>query len=69
MIINTIGVVGEGAMGTGIAHIAAMAGYNVILRVTTNTSSKLPLLQAALRGYAACIFKSCSDNAPGGNQS
>ncbi len=32
MSIRTIGVVGAGAMGTGIAHVAAMAGYDVILR-------------------------------------
>ncbi|AOY59245.1 3-hydroxyacyl-CoA dehydrogenase family protein [Desulfococcus multivorans] len=32
MSIKTIGVVGAGAMGTGIAHVAAMADYNVILR-------------------------------------
>ncbi|MCW2278184.1 3-hydroxyacyl-CoA dehydrogenase family protein [Heliophilum fasciatum] len=32
MTIQTIGVVGAGAMGTGIAHVAAMAGYQVILR-------------------------------------
>jgi 3-hydroxybutyryl-CoA dehydrogenase len=32
MSIKTIGVVGAGAMGTGIAQVAAMAGYNVILR-------------------------------------
>ena len=32
MSIRTIGVVGAGAMGTGIAHVAAMAGYNVVLR-------------------------------------
>jgi len=32
MNIHTIGVVGAGIMGTGIAHIAAMAGYEVILR-------------------------------------
>jgi 3-hydroxybutyryl-CoA dehydrogenase len=32
MDVKTIGVVGAGAMGTGIAHVAAMAGYNVILR-------------------------------------
>ena len=32
MSIRTVGVVGAGAMGTGIAHVAAMAGYNVILR-------------------------------------
>lgn len=32
MSIKTIGVVGAGAMGTGIAHVAAMADYNVVLR-------------------------------------
>lgn len=32
MEIKTIGVVGAGTMGTGIAHLAAMSGYNVILR-------------------------------------
>jgi len=30
--ISTIGVIGAGAMGTGIANVVAMAGYNVILR-------------------------------------
>lgn len=32
MSIKTIGVVGAGAMGTGIANVAAVAGYNVVLR-------------------------------------
>lgn len=32
MNIKTIGVVGAGTMGTGIAHLAALAGYDVILR-------------------------------------
>lgn len=32
MNIKTIGVVGAGIMGTGIAHLAAAAGYEVILR-------------------------------------
>lgn len=32
MQIRTIGVCGAGAMGTGIAHVAAQAGYRVILR-------------------------------------
>ncbi|GAB6171231.1 hypothetical protein JCM15765_07090 [Paradesulfitobacterium aromaticivorans] len=32
MSVGTVGVVGAGTMGTGIAHMAAMSGYNVILR-------------------------------------
>ena len=32
MDIRTVGVVGAGIMGTGIAQTAAQAGYNVILR-------------------------------------
>jgi 3-hydroxybutyryl-CoA dehydrogenase len=31
MTIQTIGIVGSGTMGNGIAHVAARAGYNVIL--------------------------------------
>jgi len=32
MNIRRIGMVGAGAMGTGIAHVAAMSGYEVVLR-------------------------------------
>ena len=32
MDVRKIGVVGAGAMGTGIAHVAAMNGYEVVLR-------------------------------------
>jgi 3-hydroxybutyryl-CoA dehydrogenase len=31
MEIKTIGIIGSGTMGNGIAHVAAMSGYNVIL--------------------------------------
>ncbi|KLU61234.1 putative 3-hydroxybutyryl-CoA dehydrogenase [Peptococcaceae bacterium CEB3] len=30
--IRTVGIVGAGAMGTGIANVAAMAGYDVVIR-------------------------------------
>ena len=29
--IETIGVIGAGQMGSGIAHVSALAGYNVLL--------------------------------------
>jgi 3-hydroxybutyryl-CoA dehydrogenase len=32
MNVRKVGVVGAGAMGTGIAHVAAMSGYEVVLR-------------------------------------
>jgi len=35
MVIKTVGVVGAGTMGAGIAQVAARAGYNVIMRDIT----------------------------------
>lgn len=32
MAIKTVGVVGAGAMGSGIANVAALSGFSVILR-------------------------------------
>ena len=29
--IKTVGVIGSGQMGNGIAHVAALAGFNVVL--------------------------------------
>lgn len=41
MEIKTIGVVGAGQMGAGIAHVAAMSGYNVILTdISTDVLAK-----------------------------
>src|ERR1700755_2876724 len=31
VMINKVGVVGSGQMGNGIAHVAALAGYDVVL--------------------------------------
>lgn len=36
MSISTVGIVGAGAMGSGIANLAAMSGFNVILRDIEN---------------------------------
>src|SRR3954467_13364340 len=36
LIIRTIGVIGAGTMGNGIAQVAARAGFNVILRDVKN---------------------------------
>ena len=30
--INKVGVIGSGQMGNGIAHVAALAGFDVVLR-------------------------------------
>ena len=48
MEIKTIGVIGAGQMGAGIAHVAVMSGYNVIL---TDISEER--LQAGVSGIAS----------------
>ena len=50
--IKTIGVVGSGAMGTGIAQIAAQAGYKVILNDVSEQA-----LQRAIAGINATFDK------------
>ena len=35
--VNTIGIIGAGQMGNGIAHVASQAGFNVILQDLTDT--------------------------------
>ena len=50
--IRTIGVVGAGQMGSGIAQVAATAGYDVVLSDTQE-----PFLDRALKGIGASLAK------------
>ncbi len=52
MSIKTIGVVGSGSMGTGIAHIAAQSGYAVILSDVSTQA-----LERSLQSIAAAFDK------------
>ena len=45
--IKTIGVIGAGQMGSGIAHVAALSGYGVIISDISE-----PILQKAIDGIA-----------------
>ena len=40
MIVQTIGIVGCGQMGAGIAEICALSGYEVLSTVATRTCSR-----------------------------
>jgi len=53
MAIKTIGVVGAGAMGSGIAQVAAMAGYDVIMR---DLDEKI--IQGGMKGIEKFLAKS-----------
>jgi 3-hydroxybutyryl-CoA dehydrogenase len=53
MEIRTIGVVGSGTMGNGIAQVAAQAGYNVIMRDIDDK-----FIQAALKSIDKFLSKS-----------
>ncbi|SHI53790.1 3-hydroxybutyryl-CoA dehydrogenase [Dethiosulfatibacter aminovorans DSM 17477] len=53
MNIKTIGVVGAGTMGTGIAQVAAMKGYNVILR-----DIKMEYVESSVTKMAKLLDKS-----------
>jgi len=52
MEIRTVGVCGAGAMGTGIAHVAAMAGLRVILR-----DLELPRVEKAVATIDALMHR------------
>lgn len=53
MEIKTIGVVGSGAMGNGIAQVAAQAGYNVVMRDIDDR-----FIQGALKTINSFLSKS-----------
>jgi 3-hydroxybutyryl-CoA dehydrogenase len=53
MAIKTIGVVGAGAMGSGIAQVAAQAGYNVVMRDIEDQ-----IVEGALKGIDKFLGKS-----------
>ena len=55
MEITTIGVIGAGQMGAGIAHVAALSGYNVVL---TDISEER--LTNGVAGIAANMNRSVS---------
>ena len=55
MEITTIGVIGAGQMGAGIAHVAALSGYNVVL---TDISEER--LTNGVAGIAANMNRSIS---------
>ena len=41
--IQTIGIVGAGQMGNGIAHVLAVAGYDILLTDTSNAQMQKAL--------------------------
>lgn len=55
MEIRTVGVCGAGAMGTGIAHVAALGGFRVILR-----DLELPRVERAVANMDSLMQKAIS---------
>ena len=41
--IQTIGIIGAGQMGNGIAHVLAVAGYDILLTDTSNAQMQKAL--------------------------
>ena len=46
--IKSVGVIGAGQMGTGIAHVVALGGYDVLLRPLRKNAA-VHAIQAVLR--------------------
>ena len=53
--ISTVGVVGSGQMGNGIAHVAATAGFNV--RLTDISQAALDKAKATIEKNLARMLK------------
>ena len=53
--IQTIGIIGAGQMGNGIAHVLAVAGYDILLTDTSNSQ-----MQKALRAIGNNLSRQVS---------
>ena len=61
--IQTIGIVGAGQMGNGIAHVLAVAGYDILL-TDTSTELRTPSGGDPRRGL---LFLACEAGRRGAN--
>ena len=52
-VIKSVGIIGAGQMGNGIAHVVALAGYDVAI----NKDGEAPIFQVADFGLVADLFQ------------